>query len=204
MEDLINTGVIGLIDAINKFVADRGVKFKTYAEFRIRGSMLDYLRRQDWAPRSMRRKEKDLSRAFNELEQHHKRPARHQEVAEHLGIEINEFNEMLYQARGLTLLSLNRPTSESIEEGNKELGESIPDKEGKTPFDLLNKQETQDFIADRIDNLPEKERLVISLYYYNELTMKEIGKVIDVTESRVSQLHSSAILRLRGWLESQL
>lgn len=166
--------------------------------------MLDYLRRQDWAPRSMRRKEKHLSRAFHDLEQQLQRPAKHEEVAKELGVDIKDFNDLLYQARGLTLLSLNRPTSESMESGSKELSDTIADEPDKTPFELLRKQETREMVADRIDKLPEKERLVISLYYYNELTMKEIGKILEVTESRVSQLHSSAVLRLRGFLESHL
>ena len=201
VEDLINTGILGLIDAIDKFVPDRGVKFKTYAEFRIRGAMLDYLRRQDWAPRSMRRKERELTHTFRELEQRHKRPATHEEAAEALGISMEDFNELLYKARGLSLLSLNRPKTEEGEDEVKELGEFIPDEPEKTPYELLKKQEVKDLLACQIDTLPEKERMVVSLYYYNELTMKEVGKVLGVTESRVSQLHSSAILRLRGFLE---
>src|SRR5512147_249433 len=127
VEDLINTGILGLIDAIDKFIPDRGVKFKTYAEFRIRGAMLDYLRRQDWAPRSMRRKEKELSQVFRQLEQKLKRPATHEEAAEALGLSMGEFTDLLFKARGLSLLSLNRPKSDEAEEEVKELGDSIPD-----------------------------------------------------------------------------
>lgn len=201
VEDLINTGVIGLIDAIDKFVPDRGVKFKTYAEFRVRGAMLDYLRRQDWAPRSMRRKEKELSKVFRNLEQELKRPATHEEAAGAMGIDMEEFSELLYKARGLSLLSLNRPTSDDGEDEVKELGDFIPDESEKDPHELLRKQEVRDLLAAQIDTLPEKERMAVSLYYFNELTMKEVGKILGVTESRVSQLHSSAILRLRGALE---
>jgi RNA polymerase sigma factor FliA len=189
-----------LIDAIDKFVADRGVKFKTYAEFRIRGAMLDYLRRQDWAPRSMRRKEKELTQVFRQLEQKNKRPATHEEAAEALGIGMEDFGELLYKARGLSLLSLNRPKADEEDEV-KELGEFIPDDAEKNPHEILQKQEVRDMMAHQIDALPEKERMVVSLYYYNELTMKEVGKILGVTESRVSQLHSAAILRLKGFLE---
>ncbi len=163
--------------------------------------MLDYLRRQDWAPRSMRRKEKELTQVFRELEQKNKRPATHEEAAEAMGITMEEFSELLYKARGLSLLSLNRPKAEEGEEEVKELGEFIPDEADKNPYEVLQRQEIRDLMATQIDGLPEKERMVVSLYYYNELTMKEVGKILGVTESRVSQLHSAAILRLRGFLE---
>jgi RNA polymerase sigma factor for flagellar operon FliA len=202
VDDLINTGVIGLIDAIDKFVPDRGVKFKTYAEFRVRGAMLDYLRRQDWAPRSMRRKERELSRAFRELEQKLQRPASHEEVAQTLGVDMEEFSDILFKARGLSLLSLNGPRADEGEDDSRELGDSIPDESGQSPYELLQEEETKRVLARQIDALPEKERMVVSLYYYNELTMKEVGRVMGVTESRVSQLHTSAMLRLRGHLET--
>ncbi len=202
VDDLINTGVLGLIDAIDKFVPDRGVKFKTYAEFRIRGAMLDYLRQQDWAPRSMRRKERELAQVFHRLEQQLQRPATHEEAAAAMGITMEEFNELLYKARGLSLLSLNRPGGEVEDDDEaRELGEYIPDEPEKSPFELLRKQEVREILARKIDELPEKESLVLKLYYFNELTMKEVGKILGVTESRVSQLHSAAVLRLRGLLE---
>jgi len=178
--------VLGLIDAIDKFAPERGVKFKTYAEFRIRGAMLDYLRRQDWAPRSMRRKEKELSTVFRQLEQRFKRPASHDEAAAEMGLSMEDFN------------------SDDGEEEFKELGDFIPDEPDNSPYELLKKQEVRELLAEQIDVLPEKERMVVSLYYFNELTMKEVGHVLGVTESRVSQLHSSAILRLRGFLDGLL
>ena len=193
-----------MIDAIDKFVTDRGVKFKTYAEFRIRGAMLDYLRRQDWAPRSMRRKEKELSQVFRQLEQRLKRSATHEEAAEAMGLPMEEFSELLYKARGLSLLSLNRPKTDEGDEEVKELGDFIPEDQDRSPFELLKKQEVRDLLAEQIDHLPEKECMVVSLYYFSELTMKEVGKILGVTESRVSQLHSAAILRLRGFLEGML
>ena len=163
--------------------------------------MLDYLRRQDWAPRSMRRKEKELSQVFRNLEQELKRPATHEEAADAMGLNMGEFSDLLYKARGLSLLSLNRPTADDGEDEVKELGDFIPDDSEKDPHEMLRKQEVRDLLAGQIDNLPEKERMVVSLYYFNELTMKEVGKILGVTESRVSQLHSSAILRLRGALD---
>lgn len=198
VEDLISTGVIGLIDALDKFVPDKGVKFKTYAEFRIRGAMLDYLRRQDWAPRSMRRKERQLSQIFRELEQKLKRPATHEEVADEMGVTMDEFADLLNKARGLSLLSLNKPRSDEGGEDDSELLDVIPDEPEHAPFEILKRHEVRELIAKKINGLPEKERMVVSLYYYNELTMKEIGAALGVTESRVSQLHSSAILRLKG------
>lgn len=197
VEDLISTGVLGLIDALDKFVPDKGVKFKTYAEFRIRGAMLDYLRRQDWAPRSMRRKERQLSQIFRDLEQKLKRPATHEEVADEMGVSMDDFVDLLNKARGLSLLSLNRPRAEDGED-DSELIDAIPDEPEHAPFEILKRQEIKELIGRKINGLPEKERMVVSLYYYNELTMKEIGVVLNVTESRVSQLHSSAILRLKG------
>lgn len=163
--------------------------------------MLDYLRRQDWAPRSMRRKEKELAQVFRQLEQTLKRSATHEEAAEAMGLPMQVFNDVLYKARGLSLLSLNRPKTDEGDEEVKELGDFIPEDQEKSPFELLKKQEVRDLLAEQIDELPEKECMVVSLYYFSELTMKEVGKILGVTESRVSQLHSAAILRLRGFLE---
>jgi len=200
-EDLVGTGMLGLMDAIEKFVPDRGVKFRTYAEFRIRGAMLDYLRRQDWATRSLRRKEKELSRAARELEQELHRPATHEEIAKRLNVSTEQLNDLLFKAKGLSLLSLNRPQGDGPGEEERELAESIPDETTRGPYEMLEKQEVRDLLSDHIHALPEKERLVVTMYYFQDLTMKEVGKSLGVTESRVSQLHSSAILRLKGRLE---
>jgi RNA polymerase sigma factor FliA len=166
--------------------------------------MLDYLRRQDWAPRSMRRKERQLSQIFRELEQRLKRPATHEEVADEMGVTMDEFADLLNKARGLSLLSLNRPRGDEAGDDDSELMDSIPDEPEHAPFEILKRQEVRDLIARKINGLPEKERMVVSLYYYNELTMKEIGAALGVTESRVSQLHSSAILRLKGDLAAHV
>lgn len=198
VEDIINTGVLGLIDAIDKFVPDRGVKFHTYAEFRIRGAMLDYLRQQDWAPRSMRRKEKELAKTVRELEQKLGRTATHDEIAKEMGITIQELGDLLAKARGLSLLSLNRPKSEESDEEEAELGAFIPDSPERGPLNVLEKEEVRRLLAEHIHSLPDKERQVISLYYYNDKTMKEVGIELGITESRVSQLHTSAVLRLKG------
>ncbi len=202
-EDIVHTGILGLMDAIDKFVPDRGVKFSTYAEFRIRGAMLDYLRRQDWAPRSIRRREKELSRVAQRLEQTHQRPPTHDEIAQELGISTDQLSDLLGKAKGLTLLSLNRPRAEEGEE-ERELAETIPDEEGRDPHEMLEKEEVRTLLSGHIHTLPEKERTVVFLYYFKDMTMKDVGKTMGVTESRVSQLHSSAILRLKGKLGASL
>jgi len=152
----------------------------------------------------MRRKEKYLSHVFRELEQKLQRPASHEEVANAIGIDMEAFSDLLTKARGLTLLSLNRPKGEDGDDESWELVDSIPDEPDQSPFEILKRQEIKDLLAKQIDALPEKERMVVSLYYYNELTMKEVGEILGVTESRVSQLHSAAILRLRGHIEAHL
>ncbi|TLN09858.1 FliA/WhiG family RNA polymerase sigma factor [bacterium] len=201
---MINTGMLGLIDAIDKFVPDRGVKFHTYAEFRIRGAMLDYLRQQDWAPRSMRRKEKELARTIRDLEQRLGRPATNDELAKELGITQAELGDLFSKARGLSLLSLNRPRAEDGEEEESELGECIADAPEKSPAQVFEKEEVKNLLSGQIGSLPERERQVVSLYYYHDKTMKEVGTALGITESRVSQLHTSAMLRLKARLGSKL
>ena len=202
-EDLFNTGVLGLIDAIEKFIPDRGVKFRTYAEFRIRGAMLDYLRSQDWAPRSVRRREKEIARAVTLLEQRLGKPPTHEEIAAELGITIEKLRDIFNKARGLSLLSLNRSKSDENEEEDAELGEFIPDAPEMAPPNLLENDEIKELLAKNIGSLPERERAVIELYYFGELTMREVGLKLGVTESRVRQLHSSAVLRLKGHISSE-
>ena len=202
-EDLFNTGVLGLIDAVEKFIPDRGVKFRTYAEFRIRGAMLDYLRSQDWAPRSVRRREKEMTKAVKALEQRLGHPPTHEEIAKELGISIEQLRDLLNKARGLSLLSLNRAKSDENDEEEAELGEFIPDAPENGPSNILETDEIKSFLAKNIDSLPQREREVIELYYFKELTMREVGEQLGVTESRVSQLHSSAVIRLKGRISSE-
>jgi len=200
LDDLVNAGVIGLIDAIEKYDPRRDNTFKTYAEFRIRGAMLDAVRSLDWVPRSVRQKERALAQAYATLEHTLGRAARDEEVASLLGIDLETFDAWLTQVRGVSLVSLDAP------------GMGMPDGESLTVLDLVSadaaqgpaqlvqEQQRTALLAEAIDALPQQEKVVIALYYHEELTMKEIGQVLDITESRVSQIHTKAILHLRSKL----
>jgi RNA polymerase sigma factor FliA len=197
LNDLVSAGVLGLLDAIEKFDPSRGVKFKTYAELRIKGAILDSLRNLDWAPRSLRKKSKDLEKVYRELEQRLGRPASDKEVCDEMGITLDEFYDLVDQIKGLTLGSFQEMGSQDEDKNSEPLIRYVPDAPQMDPFFLFNKSEVRNILSWAIDALPKKERLVVSLYYYDELTMKEIGKVLGVNESRVSQLHTKAMLRLR-------
>lgn len=197
LNDLISAGVIGLLDAIEKFDPSREVKFKTYAELRIKGAILDSLRNLDWAPRSLRKKSKDLEKVYKELEQRLGRPASDKEVCDEMNITLDEFYELVDQIKGLNMGSFHELAAADDDSGSDPLVRYAPDAPQLDPFFLVHKLELREILAGAIDALPKKERLVVSLYYYDELTMKEIGKVLGVNESRVSQLHTKAMLRLR-------
>jgi RNA polymerase sigma factor FliA len=197
MRDLINAGVLGLLDAVDKFEPERGVKFKTYAEVRIRGAILDSLRNLDWAPRSLRKKSKDLERTYAELSQKLGRPATDEEVSEALGEDIEDYHALVDQLHGLTLGSFENL---SDSEDSENYINYCPDDGTNDPYVKFESNELTSLLADAIDDLPEKERLVLSLYYYEEFTMKEIGTLLGVNESRVSQLHTKATLKLRSKL----
>jgi RNA polymerase sigma factor for flagellar operon FliA len=199
--DLINAGVIGLIDAIEKFDPTRDNTFKTYAEFRVRGAMLDELRGLDWVPRSVRQKEHALDRAYEELERRLGRSASDEEVALHLGIEINDFYTWLGQVRGVSLLSLETLGVRSTDGEAINLLDILPSDDTNGPVKTLLTNRLKAVIARAIEDLPYQEKVVTSLYYYEELTMKEIGKVLEITESRVSQIHTKAIFHLRTKLK---
>ncbi len=200
LNDLMGAGVLGLLDAIDKFDPTRGVKFKTYAELRIKGAILDSLRNLDWAPRSLRKKSKDLEKVYSSLEQKLGRPAIDKEVCDEMKITLEEFYELVDQIKGLTLGSFQDVRSQEDDRSNEPLVKYIPDVSQPDPFFLFDKSEVRNILGTAVDALPKKERLVVSLYYYDELTMKEIGKVLGVNESRVSQLHTKAMLRLRAKL----
>jgi len=197
IRDLINAGVLGLMDAIEKFEPERNVKFKTYAEVRIRGAILDSLRDLDWAPRSLRKKSKDLERMYADLSQKLGRPATDEEVSEAMGENIEDFHELVDQLHGLTIGSFENL---SDSEDSENYINYYPDDGSNDPYTKFESNELTRLLADAIEELPEKERLVLSLYYYEEFTMKEIGALLGVNESRVSQLHTKATLRLRGKL----
>jgi len=198
-EDLINVGVIGLISSIEKFDKKRNVKFETYASFRIRGAVLDELRARDWMPRSTRNKHSKLEESFSSLQKMLGRPPDEEEMCRYLNISLEKYHKVLDEAKGITLLS-----SEDLPPDYRETYKHydfLEDIEQKNPFSFLATNELKGILKKAIDALPEKERLVLSLYYYDELTMKEIGRVVNLTESRVCQLHTQAIFRLRGSLK---
>jgi len=203
LDDLINTGVIGLMDAIEKYDPEKNCKFKTYAEFRIKGAILDQLRSLDWVPRSVRQKSRKLEAAYNHTEQKLGRAASDEEVADELGVEMDKFHEMLNQVRGISLVNLDEVRSASDLE-KKNLIDVLEDPSGEDPLHALGISEMKKIVAEAITQLPEKERLVISLYYYDDLNMKEIGSILDITESRVCQIHTKAVLRLRGKLRAMM
>lgn len=201
LDDLISCGVIGLMDAIEKFDPSRDNKFKTYAEFRIRGAILDELRAQDWVPRSVREKAKLIEKTYTKLEADLGRPATDEEMCQELKITQDEFHDLLNKARSVSLLNID--DSASFNRGDKKLLAGLmEDNRSSNPFSAVSYKNVRDKIKEGITSLPEKQRLVLSLYYYEDLNLKEIGQVLDVTESRVSQLHTQAILKLRGKLKT--
>ncbi len=199
LDDLLSAGVIGLMDAIDKYDPARDNKFKTYAEFRIRGAILDELREQDWIPRSMREKAKNIERAFQRLEHKLGRAATEEEAAIELNMPIEEFQETLYQCKSIALLSLDEVGTFSNGD-RKSMITLLESGKESNPLVRLVGSELKDELAKAIQDLPEKQRMVLSLYYYEDLNLKEIGEVLEVTESRVSQLHTQAVLRLRAKL----
>lgn len=201
-EDLIHAGIIGLMSALEKFDENRNVQFETFARFRIRGAVIDELRTRDWLPRSARNKDHRLARAFQELQRDLGRAPEDDEMAKHLGISLEEYFKLLEEARGVSLISKEDLPPGYLE--NRSPSEVMQSIESGDPLLRLLNVQTKAKLKKAIDALPEKERLVLSLYYYEELTMKEIGKVMDLTESRVCQLHSKAVLRLRGVLRDAL
>ncbi len=204
IHDLINAGVIGLIDAMEKFDASKNIKFKTYAEFRIRGSMLDELRSMDWVPRSIRQKARKIEEAYGRLEAILGRPASDEEVALELDIDMDSFYRLLSETASVSLLSLDDLGEDNQDASKRNLLEYIMQDEKDWPTHKIGLGEIRDMVAKAIQSLPEKERMVISLYYYDELTMKEIGHVLKFTESRVSQIHTKSVLRLRSKMQKIL
>jgi len=202
LDDLISSGVIGLMDAMEKYDSSRDNKFKTYAEFRIRGAILDELRAQDWVPRSVREKAKILERCFSKIEQQLGRQATEEEVYAELGISQAEYHELLNQVRSVSLLSYDDVSHFSKADKRALHGAGENGVKTPTPYSEVNIAYIKRMISVAIQDLPEKQRLVLSLYYYEDLNLKEIGRVLDVTESRVSQLHTQAIVRLKAKLKN--
>jgi len=199
LDDLISSGVIGLMDAINKYDPSRDNKFKTYAEFRIRGSILDELRAQDWVPRSVRDKAKMLDRTLVKMEAQLGRSATDKEVAGCLGISMDEFYDLVNQVRPVSILSIDDAATFSNVD-KKSILNLLEGCKLNNPYTQLNTKSVKEAVTKAIEDLPERQRLVLSLYYYEDLNLKEIGMILRVTESRVSQLHAQAIIRLRAKL----
>jgi RNA polymerase sigma factor for flagellar operon FliA len=194
MEDLISAGIVGLMDALQKFDSTKKVQFRTYAQFRVRGAMLDSLRSLDWGPRDLRRKGRAVEEAIRSLSTRlGKAPTEH-EVAKEMGLDLNAYQQLLGELSGLDLGSLNVMPAD---DAGVEALALIPAGPEDDPFLQCQGNEMRRLLADAIAELPERERMVLTLYYYEELTMREVGATMGVVESRVSQLHSAAMARLR-------
>jgi len=191
VDDLIQSGIIGLIEAMQKFNSNQGASFETYAGIRIRGAMLDEIRKGDWTPRSVHRKSRAVSDAINRVESKEGREARDEEIAAEMGLDIEQYHHILQDTNSAQLLSIDEPDHDELSEGQI-VGNS------QTPFAELIENGFQEALVNEIDNLPEKEKLVMALYYDEELNLKEIGEVLGVSESRVSQIHSQAVKRIRA------
>jgi len=197
LDDLVSAGIVGLIDAFGKFDHTKKVQFKSYAQFRIRGAILDSLRVLDWSPRELRRKGRAVEEAIRAVQQRVGRAPSEQEIAAEMKVSLEEYQQLLGELKGLEIGSLNMERTE--DSGDEELA-YVPGSPEEDPLFRCLEGEMKQHLMDAIDELPEKERLVLTLYYYEELTMKEIGLTLGVVESRVSQIHSSAVLRLRSAL----
>lgn len=200
LDDLVSAGTIGLIAAIDRYDKRHEVKLKTYAEYKIRGAILDSLRGLDWAPRQQRRRSRLIESAIDELEQEKQRVPEDEEIAEHLGLTVNEYHEWLSDARGLTLGSLEIAGPD--EEGT-DLLRFLADSREQWPSHIVERAELERSIAQAIERMPKMERTVLSLYYYEEMTLRDISKVMNLHESRISQLKTQAILRLRAFVNKR-
>ena len=202
VDDLISVGVLGLMDAISKYDSSRGAKFKTYAEFRVRGAILDELRAMDWVPRSIRQKASSVDKVVQSLQVKLSRSPEDEEVAKEMGISLEQFHNTLNETKSIPVFSLDDLGIAKDSGEQQSLLDCLAGKADADPQTQIRLIELKEIIAKAIDTLPEKERLMVSLYYYEELTMKEIGAVLEITESRVSQIHSKAVYRLRTKLKA--
>ena len=200
LDDLISTGIVGLIAAIDNFDGSHKVKLKTYAEYKIRGAILDSLRGLDWAPRQQRKKAKQIEAAIAAVEQQVQRMPSEEEIAEQLEISLDEYHAWLVDIRGVNLGSLEAVSSE---DDGRDLLQFVSDTEEHWPSHLLERAELERLLASAIEKMPYVERTILSLYYHEELTLREVAKVVKLHESRVSQLKSQAILRLRGYIQKR-
>ncbi|WP_374727387.1 RNA polymerase sigma factor WhiG [Haloactinomyces albus] len=198
VSDLIQSGVFGLVDAIEKFEPERGLKFETYAMQRIRGAILDDLRAQDWVPRSVRSRARDVERALERLEAKLQRTATDAELAEELALSTDELRELLAQLQMTSVVALDDLIG--VGRGTASLAETLPDDRAEDPVATLVDRDSRRQLVEAVERLSDRDRIVVTLYYFENLTLAEIGKVLGVTESRVCQLHTRAVLRLRSKL----
>jgi len=198
IEDLVSAGVVGLMDAFSKFDPAKKVQFRSYAQFRIRGAILDSLRTLDWSPRELRRKGRAVEEAIRVLTARFGHAPNEAEVAQEMALELEEYQQLLGDLKGLEIGTLHLERNE--DSGEEELA-YVPGRPEEDPLFRCLRGELEDRLAEAIQNLPDRERLVMSLYYYEEMTMREIGLALGVVESRVSQVHASAVVHLRGALK---
>ena len=198
LQDLVSTGTVGLISAIDRFDPTQNVKLRTYAEYKIRGAILDSLRGLDWAPRQQRKRAKQIEAAISTAEQRLHRSPSEEEIALELGQTIEQYHDWLVDIRGLNLGSLE---SASPDDENRDLLNYLSDDEDSWPSRVVERSELQSLLAEALLKMPDMERTVLSLYYYEEMTLREISKIVRLHESRISQLKSQAILRLRSYME---
>jgi len=195
--DLVSYGMFGLIDAIDKFEPERNIKFETYAVSRIRGAILDELRALDWVPRSVRARAREIQRSLDELEHSLKRSATEDELAGHMDLPVATLQDQLGEIAGLGFVALDE-LLDPTERASATIGDLLSDARMGTPGESYETQETRYFLSDAINRLPERERLVVTLYYYEGLTLAEIGLVLGVTESRICQIHTKSVMSLRN------
>src|SRR5215211_5386745 len=198
LADLVQSVILGLVDAIERFEPDRGLKFETFAMQRIRGTILDDLRAQDWAPRSVRRRAREVERAMERLEAQLHRSASDAEIAEELDITVEELRELFAELQLTSLVALDELVPAG--RGGESLAEMLPDHHAEDPVAAIEDRENRRLLAEAIAQLGRRDRMVVTLYYFENLTLAEIGKVLGVTESRACQLHTRAMLRLRSKL----
>ena len=198
LNDLINAGVLGLLDGSQRFDHSRDVQFKTFVSYRVRGAMIDYLRAFDWMPRGLRDHAKQMQGAFLELEQVYGRPAEEAEIASHLGLSLSEYRERLNQVRYMSVIHFDDLPTTNSNDDEYSILESLEGDPMLSPESQNTMQEFVHQLAEAITALPKRENVLITLYYYEELTMKEIALILGLTESRVSQLHAQMVVRLRA------
>ncbi len=196
-DDLESFAFMGLFDAIKKFEPERELKFDTYASFRIRGSIIDGLRKEDWLPRSLREKAKQIEDISHQLEQKLQRTPNSTEIAEHLDMKAEEVEAIMNASLFANVLSIDGKRHHELNEHDEEMAFNIPDEDALDPDELVVNKEVQEILVEKIKKLNKNEQLVVSLFYYDGLTMTEIGEVLDLTTSRISQIHKSAIFKLR-------